>query len=108
MAKRVVIMPVLPNQPLDGSGRVCIHLFVPDENGPFVEGHVTDHVKKTVGPVHGRLACSSRKTVAPTKNSMGHITITPRTNDARAVTCQKCCESPEYRHAMELAGDVVK
>lgn len=97
-------MTVLPGQPLDGSGRVCIHLFVPDKNGPFVEPHAlhqtTDEEGKPTRELvakktRGRLACNSKKSVAPvTKN--GITTVTHRSDDPRAVTCPKCMESEYY------------
>ena len=104
MAKRVVGMNVLPGEPLDGSGRVCIHLFVHDECGPFVEPHALHPVFKdgevvkqqlVAKPTRGRLACNQKRTVAPVTRD-GVTTITPRTDDPRAVTCLRCCSSAEY------------
>ena len=40
MGRRIINVSVLPGEPTDGSGRVCIHLFVQNPHGPFVEPHV--------------------------------------------------------------------
>lgn len=104
--KRVVNVSVLPGEPLDGRGRVCIHLFVPDESGPFVEPHVlslaTDEQGRpisrqtTAGPVRGRLACDPRRLVAPVVRG-NVVTVTARTDDPHAATCLKCLATAEYR-----------
>lgn len=93
---------VLPGEPLDGSGKVCIHLSIEDELGPFVEPHrlyVLDG-KLTSRKARCRLACDKKRKVAPVVRA-GVTTITPRTDDPRAVTCPKCCASPEYATMME-------
>jgi hypothetical protein len=110
MSKRVINTNVLPGEPLDGTGRVCIHLFVQDERGPFVEPHVLHPALDEYGnrikqrlvarPTRGRLACDPRRTVAPvTRGSV--TTVTPRTDDPRAATCPKCISSRGYKEAME-------
>ena len=111
--KRVVRLNVLPGEPLDGSGRICIHLFVRDPGGVFVEPHVL-HLdpdsdvrppgrKFGAGPARGRLACDRRRAVAPVERN-GVTTITVRTDDPRAVTCPKCMASAEYSESMSLLG----
>ena len=110
MAKRIVNVRVNHGEPTDGSGRVCIHLFVQDERGSFAEPHALHPVFKDGEAVkqqveakltRGRLACDPRRTVAPVTRN-GVVTVTPRTDDPRAVTCAKCCASPDYERAMEL------
>lgn len=110
MGKRAISVKVLPGELLDGSGRVCIHLFVQDQHGPFVEPHVLHSVFKDgevvkqkceAKPTRGRLACNPRRTVAPVTRN-GVTTVTPRTDDPRAVTCVKCKASRDYVMAMEL------
>ena len=104
--KRVVNVKVLPWEPTDGSGKVCIHFFVKDEAGPFVEPSVTclvdtDEGKRlSVAPARGRLACDSKRCVAPVVRG-NVVTVTPRTDDPRAVTCPKCKASKEYIEAMK-------
>lgn len=108
--RRVVEVKVLPGEPLDGTGKVCIHLFVKDEAGPFVEPHAL-HLEATEDglpanrlvsrPTRGRLACDPRRTVAPVTRG-GITTVTPRSDDPRAVTCFKCKKSPEYAKTMAL------
>ena len=103
-SKRIVNMSVLPGQPLDGSGRICIHLFVQDKDGPFIESHALHEGNEqqpiVAAPTRGRLACDPKRTVAPkVKNNV--TTITLRTSDPRAVTCPKCTESDQYKAIME-------
>ncbi len=108
--KRVVGMSVLPGEPVDGTGRVCIHLFVQDERGPIVEPHALhpaldahgQPIKQSVvaRPTRGRLACDPRRKVAPVAR-IGVVNVTSRTDDPRAVTCPKCVASVEYARMME-------
>ena len=110
MGKRVIGVKVIYGEPTDGSGRVCIHLFVQGEDGPFVEPHALHPVvengevvkqKFAARPTRGRLACDPKRTVAPvTRGSV--TTITSRTDDPRAATCPRCIESVYYKKAMEL------
>jgi hypothetical protein len=109
----VVSLNVLPGEPLDGTGKVCIHLFVADERGPFVEPCVIyprlDAQGQRVGneleyrPTRGRLACdhARRRAVVPTTRN-GVTVVTPRTSDPRAVTCTKCAATAEYAELMSL------
>lgn len=106
MPKRKVAVKVNPGEPLDGTGQVCIHLFVRDQRGPFVEPHVlhqSDMVPKQLEarPTRGRLACDPKRTVAPVKKG-GVIIVTPRTDDPRAATCPKCIASEDYKKSMQL------
>lgn len=103
--RRIVNINVLPGEPVDGTGRVCIHLFVRDERGPFVEPHVLHPVLQDGAPVkgrvearptRGRLACDPRRGVAPVTRK-GVTTITHRTDEPAAVTCPRCKQSPEYQ-----------
>ena len=111
MTKKIIVVKLVPGEPIDGSGRACIHLFVPDSSGPFVEPHALhpviedgEVVKQQVEarPTRGRLACDPRRTVAPITRA-GVTTVTMRTDDPRAVTCPRCCASADYMMAVELA-----
>lgn len=102
--RRIINIRVLPGQPLDGSGRVCIHLFIQDEKGPFVEPYALhpviengEQVKQqvTARPTRGRLACDPKRDASPVTNN-GVITVTLRTDNPDAVTCPKCLESTAY------------
>ncbi len=111
--KCVICMSVLPGEPTDGSGRVCIHLFLKDEAGPIVEPHVLHPVVGEDGqPVkqqvvakatRGRLACGKRLVAPVTRGNT--VTITQRTDDPRAATCLKCLSSREYLAAMAKLGE---
>ena len=115
MGKRIINVNVLPGELLDGTGRVCIHLFVPDTSGPFVEPHALHQVIKDGQPVkqrveakptRGRLACDPLRTVAPV--TRGNVTtITPRTDDPRATTCIRCLQSQDYKVMMKQYEEVV-
>ena len=109
--KLVIEMKVLPGEPTDGGGRICIHLVVVDEKrGPFVESCVVHPAKDADGkvipskfvfrPTRCRVACDPRK-VPQTKPRNGVVMMLMRTNDSRAVTCPKCKESPEYKLMMK-------
>ena len=102
--KRIVSVKVLPGEPVDGSGRVCIHLFVQDERGSFVEPSALHPVidngvvvkqKVTARHTRGRLACDKKRNPAPTTHE-GVTSVTSRTDDPRAVTCLKCIASVDY------------
>jgi hypothetical protein len=106
--RRVIDVKVLPGQPTDGSGQVCIHLFVQDERGPFVEPHALHPVfedgvqvkqKVEAKPTRGRLACNPKRTVTPV--TRGNVTtITHRSDSPYAATCPKCKASREYIEMM--------
>ena len=108
--KRVVNINVLPGEPLDGRGKVCIHLFVQDPTGSFIEPHALHPVYKDgelvkqqveARPTRGRLACDNKRNVAPvTKN--GITTVTLRSDDPRGVSCPKCKASQDYKRLMDL------
>lgn len=108
MKKRVIVMKVLPGEPLDGTGRVCVHLFVQDERGPFTEPHVLHPAQDSNGnPVagklsakatRGRLACDPKRDASPV--TRGNVTtVTMRTDDLHAVTCPKCLKYIEQSTA---------
>ena len=98
---RIVNVKVLPGQPTDGNGKVCIHLFVQDERGPFVEPAVihAEDGKLVHKPTRGRLACDPKRIVAAVTHN-GITTVTMRTDDPRAVTCIGCKKSTDYQHVM--------
>lgn len=101
---RVVNVKVLPGEATDGSGRVCIHLFVQDEVlGSFTEPHALHSANDERGqltkivtrPTRGRLACDPNR-IPSTSARNNEVNITMRTDDPRAVTCPKCMASRDY------------
>ena len=103
-------MKVLPGERTDGSGKICIHLFVADKKGPFTEPHCL-HVEDVEGkqqlvtkPTRGRLACDPKRLVAPIERK-GVTTITMRTDDPRATTCPKCIASKDYARILKVLTD---
>src|SRR3954467_7971518 len=108
--KRVVDLKVLPGEPLNGGGRMCIHLFVQDEvHGKFTEPHALHPAldeegqpikqKVTARPTLGRLACDPNRNPGP-RVVRGVTYVTIRTDDPRAVTCPKCLASADYKQMM--------
>ena len=109
---RIVNIRVLRGEPTDGTGKVCIHLFVKDDAGIFVEPHALHPVYKDGEPVkqqveakstRGKLACDPKRDPAPVTRG-GVTTITPRTDDPQAVTCPACMASVEYAQIMARLG----
>lgn len=109
--RRIVDVRVLPGQPTDGSGRVCIHLFVPDGTGPIVERSVTQLVsvpqgegggrRLSVGSTRGHIACDHKRSVAPVERG-GVVRVTMRTIEPGAVTCPACAASRDYARIMKV------
>lgn len=99
-----ILTNVLHGQPLDGSGIVCIHLFVQDERGSIVEPHVLYPIvgedgketgKLFAKPARGRLACDSKRNIVSiVKNNVVQVTL--RTDVREAVTCPKCKQSSDF------------
>lgn len=99
-------MSVLPGEPTDGSGRICVHLFVRDETARFTEPHVLHPAlnensepvkgKLVARPTKGRLACDRNRDFRP-HTLKGVTTVTSRTESTEAVTCPKCKLSREYQ-----------
>ena len=108
--KRIIKLSVLPGEKTDGTGRMCIHLWVSDPNGKFTEPHALSPVlgeegkptgELTAGPTKGRLACDANRNPAPiTKGNTTIVTI--RSDDTRATTCLKCIASVDYKRLSEL------
>lgn len=105
--KRRLSVNVVPGEPTDGSGRICIHLFVRDERGPVTEpcvmyvGEVDGKPRLMTKPTRGRLACDPKRLVAQVTRG-GVTAVTPRTDDPRAVTCPKCKASKDYERLTGL------
>lgn len=113
--KHIISIKMLPGEPLDGSGRACIHLFVQDEQGCFTEPHVVKpmlidgvQVKQqtTCEPARGRLACDPNRNPAPVVVN-GVTIITHRTDDPRAATCPRCLVSQDYANMMKKLEDLL-
>lgn len=114
---RVISISVLPGEKTDGSGRVCIHLFIQvDGSGvdhtSFTEPHALHQAVDDIGqpikgqlvarPTRGRLACG----VVPAQISpSGPVKVTHRTDDPRAVTCPKCMTTDSYKLVMERLSE---
>jgi hypothetical protein len=110
MSNRTVELKVLPGQPLDETGKICIHLAVLDPNGPYTEHNVLLQVmdeagnpvkgKFYFGPARARIACNPRLNPTPRVRN-GVTLVTMRTNDPRAATCPKCLATDDYTKIME-------
>lgn len=90
--KHIVGLKVLPGEPLNGTGKICIHLFiVSKETGG----------KGIFRTVNGHLACDPKRSIEPVKRN-GITNVTIRTDDPRAATCPACIASPEYSRIIKL------
>lgn len=115
-SKRIIVEKVNPGEPTDGTGRICIHLFVQDPKGCFVEPHALHPVYENgvqvkqrleAKPTRGRLACDPKRNPKPV--TQGNVTtITSRTDDPRAVTCPKCKASKDYQEMMDSLTGVTE
>lgn len=107
---RKVRLKVLPGEPLDGSGKVCHHLFV--RNLDEKSGYKKPYTLKTNvgGPIiiaatRGHLACDPKRVLTPT--SKGGVTeVTLYSDDPRAVNCPKCQATEPYKQLMRLLSGV--
>lgn len=108
--KRIINLSVLPGEPTDGTGKMCIHLFVRDNQGSFTEPCVLQmkvdklHLLQTgetreeliSGPARGRIACNPMLIPSGKPDRKGVVNVTMRSDDPRAVTCPKCMASRDY------------
>lgn len=89
---KIIGLKVLPGEPTNGSGKICIHLFVvTKENGG----------KGIFRAVSGHLACSPKKSSEVTERK-GVTNVTMHTDDPRAATCPACIKSSDYTRIMKL------
>lgn len=103
--KRHVEIKILPD------GRARIHYFVRDPKGPIV---TTGGVIATArGPrrmlgAQGYIACRQKlDKVSPTVKN-GIITPFLHSDDARAVTCDLCMNTDEYKEIMKILGETLE
>jgi hypothetical protein len=94
----------------DGTGRVCIHWFIRDPQGPIETPgriHPTSVGPMSFGGARGRIACHpEQNTVSPQTNGI-ETRLCMHTDDARAATCLECCATPEYIAKMEELKEIV-
>lgn len=104
---RIIDTKVIPGEPTDGSGKVCIHLLVPDPRGAVVEPHALHPVIKDgqvvkgevdAGPKRFRVACNSRVADVQPRVNGNVVSLFHRTDDPRAVSCPKCKASKDYEN----------
>lgn len=98
MTQRVVNQRLLN----DGSGRVCIHMFVRDEAGPCVN----PSSKQGQGAI-GYIACNKQQNSVTPQMRNGETLVCTFSDDARAVTCPGCVASDEYRGQMAELNSIV-
>jgi hypothetical protein len=102
---REVVVKLCP----DRSGRVLIHWFIHDEQGPIetpAGGVLTALGPLRLGGVKGRIACQPERARVGAENISGQHHLFPHSDDLRAVTCALCRRTPEARkmllHLQEL------
>jgi hypothetical protein len=102
----------------DGSGRLRIHWFVHDVNGPastppglIAENLLSPEMKNIVGPrfrsATGYIACQPKRTDVTPQQYGNEIRLTVHSNDPRAATCPECLATEVYEKAMKELGELV-
>lgn len=87
-------------------GRVRIHWFQKDEEGPITTplGAPSAMPMMKFGGVKGRIVCmKSLAEVTPQKTGTMPVQIT-HSDDLRAVTCDLCMETGEFKAAVASGG----
>lgn len=103
---RQVDIKLLP----DDSGRVRIHYFHRDPEGPIVmPGGI---VMSSVGPVQvggdrGRIACMPKETAITPRFDGGKIRPLPHTDHPPAATCPECRASEYWKTSMALLEELL-
>lgn len=89
----------------DGSGRVCIHMFVHSNSGPAKTPAGVNGFQ--FAGARGFIACNpTQSQVTPQVRGSEHLLCT-HSDDARAVSCPKCKESPEFLEQMKQLNSLV-
>lgn len=89
----------------DGTGRVCIHLFVHSATGPATTPAGVNGFK--FEGARGYIACNpTQSKVTPLVRGNEHLLCT-HSDDARAVSCPKCQETAEFRQQMDELNSLV-
>ncbi len=58
--KQILDIKVLSGEPTDGSGKVCIHLFVRDAKGSFTEPGYLFRSMQIADTTRGRIVCNRK------------------------------------------------
>ncbi len=96
---RQVVIKLLP----DRSGRVLIHWFVHDEQGPIetpVGGAMTALGPMHLGGAKGRIACMPGRGHAGSEIINGQHHLFPHSDDVRAATCPDCLTTDEAKRML--------
>ena len=100
-----VVIGMMP----DGQ-RVRIHYFVHSEAGPAQNpGKVfqTPLGPLLVGGARGYIACQRGRQSATPRVEGGRVYPVPHTDEARAVTCDRCMETKEWKETMALIAELL-
>ena len=102
---RVVVMKQLK----DGSGRICVHWFVRDTDGPITTPRgeqMTASGMWRKGGVKGRIACNpTQNTIVPQERGMETL-LCCHTDDVRAATCPDCLATDEAKAMLQHYADM--
>ncbi len=90
----------------DGSGRVCIHYFIRDPEGPITTPKGQGQLAGC-GGTKGRIACNPEQNSVSSQVSNGEYRMCVHSDDPRAVTCPACLASPEAKALLEHYAGMV-
>jgi len=93
----------------DGTGRIRIHYFHKDDQGPAFTPAVT--LRSSIGPVRaggvkGRIACQPTLSIVTPQVTVHEVKPLVHSDDPRAVTCPECRASDLWKKAMEEEGEL--
>lgn len=99
-----VNLKLLPGEPTDGSGRVCIHYFHECADGLIsFKGHAQlRRALKLSEEVRGTIACRPQQNSVQPQTRNGVVYICAYSSELEAVTCPECLASPLAKTQGEL------
>lgn len=110
---RTAVLRLLP----DGSGRVRIHWFIWDKEGPIqmpqtmvmtAKGPMAVGGNAVTGERRGRIACQPKlKSVLPQQKGQEYLLFT-HSDDPRAASCPECMATEEYKAAMKALEEIAQ
>jgi hypothetical protein len=105
---RSVVVRMLP----DNSGRVRIHWFMRDSNGPIPMSQVGQQINvaqgmvETAGGARGWIMCDKKRCDFAPTTIKGLPAPVIHTDDPRSANCPECMNTPEWREAMKAYADL--
>lgn len=90
--------------------RVRIHWFMRTDDGPIQTGSMV--ASTALGPMvlggsRGKIVCQPKRTTLTSPMVLGRYQPCPCSDDVRAVTCDLCAATPEYKRAVEELAEIL-